>query len=86
MVALSLETDLASQALAEYAAFNGCPCLFAVMPAEMLQAMAGSLGQDVSVAPATPHLLIYADGSVGPLRTGIEDSAALLDLFATAGI
>lgn len=71
-VALSSEVDLPRETLAEYAATNDFPFIFAVMPVEMLQAMADDLGQEIAVPPATPHLIVAPDGTVGALRTGGE--------------
>jgi thiol-disulfide isomerase/thioredoxin len=71
-VALSSEVDTPRELLAEYAAANDFPFIFAVMPAEMLQAMADDLGQEIAVPPATPHLIVAPDGTVGALRTGGE--------------
>lgn len=81
-VALSSEVGLPRETLAAYAADNGFPFVFAVMPAEMLKAMADDLGREIAVPPATPHLIIAPDGTVGELRTGStapEDLLALLE-------
>jgi thiol-disulfide isomerase/thioredoxin len=84
-VALSSEVDLPRETLAEYAASNDFPFIFAVMPAEMLQSMADELGQEIAVPPATPHLIVTPDGAIGELRTGGESAADLLALLtATA--
>lgn len=84
-VALSSEVDLPRETLAQYSVDNSFPFIFAVMPAEMLQAIADDLGQEVAVPPATPHLIVAADGSVGALRTGAEGAADILALLAEAG-
>ena len=81
-VALSTEGDLPREALAEYAATNEFPFIFAVMPADMLRAMADDFGQEIAVPPATPHLVIAPDGTVGDLRTGSSSVEDLLALFA----
>jgi thiol-disulfide isomerase/thioredoxin len=81
IVALSSEVDLPRETLAEYAASNDFPFIFAVMPAEMLQAMADELGQEIAVPPATPHLIVAPDGTVGEIRTGSESPEDLLALF-----
>jgi thiol-disulfide isomerase/thioredoxin len=80
-VALSSEVDLPRETLAEYATTNDFPFIFAVMPAEMLQAMADDLGQEIAVPPATPHLIVAADGTVGALRTGSDSAEDLLPLL-----
>jgi thiol-disulfide isomerase/thioredoxin len=83
-VALSSEVDLPRETLAEYAASNDFPFIFAVMPVEMLQAMADDLGQEVAVPPATPHLIVAPDGTVGALRTGSEAPEKILRVLAEA--
>jgi thiol-disulfide isomerase/thioredoxin len=87
VVALSSEVDLPREALAQYAADNDFPFIFAVLPVEVLQEMANNLGQEVAVPPATPHLIVGPDGSAGDLRTGgtaPEDIVALLDAARAA--
>ena len=85
LVALSSETALPREDLAAYAADTGFPFVFAVMPAEMLQTMAEDLGQEIAVPPATPHLIVAADGTVGALRIGGAAVDDLLALFVAAG-
>jgi thiol-disulfide isomerase/thioredoxin len=81
VVALSSEVDLPPETLAEYAASNDFPFIFAVMPTEMLQSMADELGQEIAVPPATPHLIVAPDGTIGEIRTGSESPEDLLALF-----
>jgi thiol-disulfide isomerase/thioredoxin len=81
IVALSSEVDLPRETLAEYAAANDFPFIFAVMPAEMLQAMADDLGQAIAIPPATPHLIVAPEGTVGEIRTGSDSPEDLLALF-----
>jgi thiol-disulfide isomerase/thioredoxin len=81
IVALSSEVDLPRETLADYAASNEFPFVFAVMSAEMLQSMADELGQEIAVPPATPHLIVAPDGTVGEIRTGSESPEDLLALF-----
>ena len=81
-VALSTEGDLPRESLAEYAATNEFPFIFAVMPADMLRAMADDFGQEIAVPPAMPYLIIAPDGTVGDLHTGGSSVDELLALFA----
>lgn len=83
-VALSTEVDLPRETLAEYAESNGFPFVFAVMPAEMVQAMADDLGQEIAVPPATPHLIIAPDGTIGDVHTGGASAEDVLALLAAA--
>ena len=82
IVALSSEVDLPRETLAEYAASNEFPFVFAVMPAEMLQTMADELGQEIAVPPATPHLIVAPDGTVGEVHTGSASAEDVLALLA----
>ena len=84
IIALSSEVDLPRETLAEYAAGNEFPFIFAVMPVEMLQTMADELGQEIAVPPAMPHLIVAPDGSIGELHTGSASPEDLLTLFAEA--
>ena len=81
-IALSTEGDLPRETLAEYAATNEFPFIFAVMPADMLRAMADDFGQEIAVPPAMPYLIIAPDGTVGDLHTGGSSVDELLALFA----
>lgn len=83
-VALSSEVDLPREALAEYAASNDFPFIFAVMPEEMLRALVDDLGREISVPPAMPHLIVAPDGTVGELRLGGESAEDLLALLSEA--
>jgi thiol-disulfide isomerase/thioredoxin len=84
VVALSSEVDLPPATLADYAASNEFPFIFAVMPTEMLQAMVDDLGQAIAVPPATPHLIVASDGTIGEIRTGSESPEDLLALITAA--
>lgn len=85
-VALSVETTIAPETLAQYADDAGFDWTFAVMTPEMLQELSGAFGQTVSNPPATPHFLILPDGSTTELVTGIEPSADIIaQIEATQG-
>lgn len=81
-VALSTEGELPREDLANYAATNEFPFIFAVMPADMLRAMADDFGQEIAVPPAMPYLIVAPDGTVGDLHTGGSSVEELLALFA----
>ena len=83
-VVLSSEVDLPRETLAEYAASNDFPFIFAVMSADMLRSMAEDLGQEIAVPPAMPHLIVAPDGTIGDLHTGGSSPEELLALFAAA--
>ena len=75
-VALSVETTLEPAALAAYADSHEFPFTFAVMTPDLLRALAASFGQSVATPPATPHFIIYPDGSASELLTGFSSPEA----------
>ncbi len=77
-VILSVEPNIAAEALAGYADKAGFEAIFAAMPPAMLQELAAQYGQTVSNPPATPHFIIRRDGSTTELVTGIDDVDTLL--------
>jgi pentapeptide MXKDX repeat protein len=72
-IALSVETDLSSADVAEYAADNGFDAIrFAVMTPEALAAFVEGLGQSAANPPSTPKVVIDPMGHAGELTTGFE--------------
>jgi pentapeptide MXKDX repeat protein len=72
-IALSVETDLSSADVAEYAADNGFDAIrFAVMTPEALAAFVDGLGQSAANPPSTPKVVIDPMGHAGELTTGFE--------------
>jgi thiol-disulfide isomerase/thioredoxin len=84
-VALSVEPNIGSDALAAYASDTGYDLMFAAMPPEMLQALAAQFGQTITNPPATPHFVIRPDGSTGDLVTGIKSTAEILAQVGVQG-
>ena len=79
VVALSVETDLSSGDVAEYAADNGFADIrFAVMTPELLAAFADAFGTTVANPPSTPKVIIDAMGNAGDLSTGPESTDDLV--------
>lgn len=78
-VAISVETNLDPASLRAYSEEHGFDWHFAVATPELLRALVDDFGRSVSVPPATPHFVMFADGSVSDLTTGIEPAAALLE-------
>jgi thiol-disulfide isomerase/thioredoxin len=75
VLALSVETDLSSSAVAEYAADNGFDNIrFAVMTPELLAALVDEFGGSVANPPSTPWFLLDPMGSAGDLMTGGESA------------
>jgi thiol-disulfide isomerase/thioredoxin len=72
-IALSVETDLSSADVAEYAADNGFDAIrFAFMTPEALAAFVEGLGQSAANPPSTPKVVIDPMGHAGELTTGFE--------------
>ena len=72
-IALSVETNLSSADVAEYAADNGFDAVrFAVMTPEALAAFVDGLGQSAANPPSTPKVVIDPMGAAGELTTGFE--------------
>ncbi len=71
VLALSVETDLSSDDVADYAEENGFDDVrFAVMSPEMLAAFVEAFGNSAANPPSTPHLVVAADGTAGDMSTG----------------
>jgi len=77
-IAISVETDLSAETLAQYADNNGFDWTFAVATPAMVQALAETFGQTIANPPATPHFLILPDGSHSDLVTGYESGDQIL--------
>jgi thiol-disulfide isomerase/thioredoxin len=85
VVAVSVERGLAPAALAAYAAREGFPFRFVVADDALLRALADRFGRVALNPPATPHVVVAADGTVGELSTGAAAPAALVELLQAAG-
>ncbi|MBC8160934.1 MAG: hypothetical protein H7Z42_06915 [Roseiflexaceae bacterium] len=83
-VALSVESDLASTDLANYAADNGFDARFAVATPAALQALVDKFGRTITNPPSTPHFIIRPDGTVSELMTGFADAETLVRMLAEA--
>lgn len=83
-IGLSVETSLASVALAEYADAQGFGWRFAVMSPEFLASLVGTFGRSVTNPPATPHFILRPDGSVTGLATGQHNATQLLAALTAA--
>ena len=81
-LALSVETTLEPAALARYADEQGFDFTFAVMTPELLRALAAEFGQSVANPPATPHFVVYPDGTWGDLMTGFSPPDAVLSALS----
>ncbi len=87
VVALSVETDLDAQAVADYAEVNELPDIrFAVLTPEVLAAFVDEFGNTAANPPSTPKIVIDANGTAGELTTGQESTEELVaQLTAAAG-
>lgn len=77
-VALSVETNLAPDELAQYADAAGFDWRFAVLTPDALKAFTATFGRTASNPPSTPHFLIMPDGTHTELQTGVEEADALV--------
>lgn len=77
-IALSVETNLAASDLAQYQQNQGFDWTFAVATPELLQMLADDFSRAILNPPSTPHFIIYPDGTIGELVTGIEPAEQLL--------
>ena len=84
-LALSVETNVGNEALANYAAQTGYGLIFAAMPPEMLQLLVDAYGQSITNPPATPHFVVAPDGTSSELFTGFQSAADIQAIFAAAG-
>jgi len=81
-IAISVETDLAAETLAQYAENNDFGWTFAVATPEMVRALADTFGPTIANPPATPHFWIAPDLLHGDLVTGYESGDVLLEQLA----
>jgi thiol-disulfide isomerase/thioredoxin len=89
VIALSVETELSPDVVAEYAVDLELPDVrFAVMSPELLAALVEAFGPTVANPPSTPKIVIDAAGIAGELTTGgesVEDLVAQLAAAAPVG-
>jgi len=83
-VVISVERGLPDAALADYAEDRAFPFRFAVADDAMLGLLVDAFGRGVLNPPSTPHLIVAADGAVGPLRTGFASPDDLVALLTAA--
>ena len=85
VIALSVETDLSPDAVAEYAEQNDFPDIrFAVMSPDLLAAFVDAFGNSAANPPSTPKIVIDAQGRAGELTTGQESTDDLVDQLTAA--
>lgn len=78
-VALSVETELDADDMADYAEQQGFDHIrFAVMSPEMLAAVNDAFGNTALNPPSTPHVAVAADGTVGEMVTGFDSPDMIL--------
>ncbi len=85
VIALSVETDIAPDAVAQYAEDNGFPDIrFAVMSPELLAAFVEEFGNSAANPPSTPKIVIDATGVAGEMTTGQESTEELVAQLTAA--
>ena len=70
VIAISIETSLDDQDLADYAKSEGFDWRFAVSSPDMLRALVKEFGRALAAPPSTPHFLLLPDGTFTDLETG----------------
>jgi len=86
VVALSVETSISADEVAEYAADNGfIDIRFAVMGPELLAELADAFGTTVANPPSTPKFVIDAAGDATELLTGPESVEDIVANLRAAG-
>lgn len=78
-IALSLETNLSNERLAQYTQDQNFDWTFAVMNNELLGLLADEFGRSITVAPSTPHFVIRPDGTFTDLSTGAKSVDELVN-------
>ncbi len=81
-VALSVESGITADDLADYAERNGFNFIFAALPDTMIADLVAQFGRSITNPPSTPHFIIYPDGSVSELTTGPESAEDVLAQLA----
>lgn len=84
-IALSVETNLSNEALANYTEETGFDWVFAVATPELVQELAAVFGQSVTNPPSTPHFIVRPDGSFTELVTGIESPEEIISSLQANG-
>ena len=81
-IALSVEGDIAEEALVKYADDNMfADIVFAKATPEVLESLVSEFGADITNPPSTPHFFISSMGEASELITGIEDGNKLAEHF-----
>lgn len=84
-VALSVETNVTAETLAQYAEDNDFGWTFAVATPELLAELVNTFGRTITNPPSTPHFIIRPDGTATALVTGIESSEQIISQITTEG-
>jgi len=83
-IALSVETNITANDLAQYADDNGFDWLFAVLTPQMLGELTATFGRTITNPPSTPHFIIRPDGTTTGLATGIESGSQIVEQLTAA--
>lgn len=81
LVALSVETNVTAEQLAQYADNNSFDWTFAVLTPELLAELVNQFGRTITSPPSTPHFIIRADGTATELATGIKSPESLVAML-----
>ena len=85
VIAISIETTLKDEELADYAKTEGFDWPFVVASDDLLKALVKEFGRTVANPPSTPHFLLRPDGTFTKLETGGRSPEELTKWFEAAG-
>lgn len=81
-VALSVESGITAEDLADYAERYGFNFIFAALPDAMIADLVAQFGRSITNPPSTPHFIIRPNGDLSPLTTGPESAEEILAQLA----
>ncbi len=84
VIAISVETDLPAEDLAQYADNSNLDWIFSVASPEVLKAIVDEFGRDAIVPPSTPHVIVNPDGIASDLLTGLKGPDEIVELMNEA--
>lgn len=85
VLGISVEMNISSAHLKDYAERHGFPWRFAVASEEFLAAVVAQYDSRAIVPPSTPHFIRSSSGSLGPLRLGQHSASEILAELRAAG-
>jgi len=78
-ISISVETNVRSENLAEYARDENFNWQFAIATSEMMISLVDTFGRDVSNPPRQPDFIIRPDGTTTDLLLGLTPASQTID-------